>query len=151
MFTLAGIFHAKITWKNTKQSSMEIRVHKNHIIVLPVNVLVAWCAGFLGCTTHCHVSWNVCVYTVIISYVYILWLLAHIDVLYSHFAVTHKPWVWQVVASTHDMDLPGNNSMFVYWSISTIIMIVRSFCWNSRMQYHNCTLSTAYTWSSSLH
>jgi len=35
---------------------MELRMHENHIIILPVNSQV-WSTGFLGHTTHYHVSW----------------------------------------------------------------------------------------------
>jgi len=46
VMTLAGISTAKISW--FRWSVMELRIHENHIIVLPVNNSWVWCAGFLG-------------------------------------------------------------------------------------------------------
>ena len=51
-----GIFSAKRSSTKHK-SSTKLDIHKNCIIVLPVNIVIMWYAGFLGHTTHYCVSW----------------------------------------------------------------------------------------------
>jgi len=55
VMTLASISTAKIIW--FCKSFTEILICENRIIVLPVNNSQVWCTGFLGHTTHYHMSW----------------------------------------------------------------------------------------------
>jgi len=56
MVMMAGISTAKISW--FRWSVIEPCMRENRIIVLPVNNSLLWHAGFLGCATHYHMSWN---------------------------------------------------------------------------------------------
>ena len=39
-----------------QEGSTELHMHENCILFLPVNILMVWHGGFLGCTTHYCVS-----------------------------------------------------------------------------------------------
>ena len=45
-----------LQYKNDSNSGRELRMHENHVLFLPVIILMVWCADFLGCMTHYHVS-----------------------------------------------------------------------------------------------
>ena len=49
VLTVEGISTAKII--RFHRSSMKLRIHENCVIVVPVNILTVWRAGFLGLTT----------------------------------------------------------------------------------------------------
>ena len=51
------LFHLDSYFINNLINQFYSTCVENYIIVLPVNITQVWCAGFLDCTTHYHVSW----------------------------------------------------------------------------------------------
>ena len=51
-----GEGHVQYKMIPLQEGSMELCMHENHVLFLPVNILTVWHASFLDCMAHYHVS-----------------------------------------------------------------------------------------------